>query len=815
MRPHSGKRFYYGCLLTLIFSFHVLVCFAQEFTVSGKVLDNQQQPLSFVNVLVLQKKDSTVIKGNSTQEDGFFKIKGLEQGDYLLKYSFLGFKKHYEAITLSSDISVDTVILEPATENLEDVTITAERKFPRIQRKADRLIFDVAQTSLTETNIWDLLKRTPGIIVINDEITVKGSSDIQVLINNRRVSLPKEDILNLLRGTEAGLVDSVELITNPSAKYDAEGGAIININMNKNIATGYNGSVFTNYILGVFPKYTLGTSHFFKTEKTQFAFNYTVSDQKELSRQNEIVDFVQNGSIASIWNTDVNRITNSQRHTTSLFFDYIPDNKSTVSASVIASFLPSFDQHYNSNTAISDPSGTPESSFLTLNDVEDDNVNLVFNLDYSRKLNDRGAKLLFSGGYTFYDYERLQDLDTDFFLPDGTKTGDNDFSTDAEQRIHIFNAQTDFNFPLEKNDEIEAGIKFASIDALNTIEQPGFDPNQPGEDPTENDRFDYDEIIGAAYFSYTRNWDQWSFKTGLRAEYTMTDGVSAIQGDVNDNDYLELFPTFYLQYAPNDKHDLSITYGRRITRPRYSQINPFRYFTGNNVFVQGDPALQPAFKDLITLSYTFNQAYTFEIYYRIEDNALRHLTFQNNDSNIIRYLNTNIDRERSYGFDFYVYKPITNFWYLNVVSSYFYSEERFRNVENQNRLVNNGLWTLYFSADNYFTISAKEGITAELGGEYVSEIVFGNARQEDYSFINAAVSKKVLNNKGRITLGIRDIFNNGNIRTNRFFDSQSSTRIVRNENRLFTFAFRYRFGNTRLDNSTKSKTTQERERLEQ
>lgn len=586
MRLYSGKSIHLTCLCTLILYLQVLVCFAQEYEVSGKVIDMQQQPLSFVNVLVLQKKDSVVVRGNSTLEDGSFKIKGLTAGDYILKFTFIGFKKQFRPINLESNISLDITTLEPETENLQDVTITAGRKSPKLQRKIDRLIFDVAQTSLTETNIWDLLKRTPGVIVVNDEITVKGSSDIQVLINNRRVSLPKEDILNLLRGTEAGSVASVELITNPSAKYDAEGGAIININMNKNIAKGYNGSIFTNYILGVFPKYTFGTSHFFKTEKMQFAFNYTLSDRKELTLQNEIVDFFQNGSVASIWNTDVGRITNSQRHTASLFFDFIPDTKSTLSASVIASYLPSFDQRYNSNTEISDPSGNPESSFETLNDVEDDNINLVFNLDYSRKLNDKGAKLVFNGGYTYYDYERLQDLDTDFFLPDGTKTGDNDFMTDSDQRIHIFNAQTDFNFPLENNDEIEAGIKFAAIDALSTIEQPGFDPNQPGEDPTENDLFDYEETIGAAYFSYSRSWDHWSFKTGLRAEYTTTNGVSDLQGAVNDNDYFELFPTFYLQYAPSDKHNLSITYGRRITRPRYSIINPFKYFTGNNVFVR-------------------------------------------------------------------------------------------------------------------------------------------------------------------------------------------------------------------------------------
>ncbi|WP_340203639.1 outer membrane beta-barrel protein [Ascidiimonas sp. W6] len=787
--------------------------YGQEFTIEGKVSKNNQEALGFVNVLVLQQSDSTVIKGNSTLEDGSYQIANLSAGNYILKFSFVGYKKVFKEISIASDAKIELVVLEPLTENLEDITITAKKKYPQLKRKVDRLVFEVAQTSLTDTNIWELLKRTPGIIVVNNEISIKGSSNIQVLINNRKVSLPKEDILNLLTGTEAGSVSSIELITNPSAKYDAEGGAIVNINMNKNIARGYNGSVFTNYTVGVYPKYTLGTSHFFKSEKTQLAINYTVADRKRLSLQNEIVDFIENDEIASIWNTNLEGITDSRRHTVSAFFDYIPNAKHTFSASVITSVLPTFNLRYLTNTAISDPNGIPTSSFTTFNHITDDNLNLIFNLDYVRKLNDKGAQFVFNSGYTYYDYERLQELDTDFFLPDGTKTGDNDFSTDSDQRIHIFNAQGDFNFPLTKNDEVEAGVKYASIDALSTIEQPGFDPTQPGDDPTENDRFEYDESIVAAYLSYSRGWSNWNFKAGLRAEFTETKGISDMLGRVNDNEYLEIFPTFYLQYVPNSTHDFSINYGRRIKRPRYASINPFKYFTGNNIFVQGDPALNPAFKDLITLSYTLNETYTFEIYYRFEKNALKHLTFQNNDSNIIRYLNTNIDREVSYGFDFLTYKSITNFWDLSLVTSYFYGAERFRNVENGDNLVDNSLWTLYLTFDNYFTISAKDGLTGELGGEYVSEIILGNARQEDYSFINAAVSKTMLKNKARLTIGIKDIFNNGYIRTNRFFDNQSSTRIVRDENRLFTIAFRYRFGNTRLKNASETKTIEERERL--
>jgi hypothetical protein len=813
MLPTFGKYFP-SIILTLCFFFGLTnICFGQQFKVEGKVINQKKEPLGFVNVLLLQKQDSTLLKGNSTMEDGTFSIENIAAGTYILKLSFIGYEKIFKEINVTSDVTLETLTLKPVPEELDDITLTGKKNVPKLKRLVDRLVFKVAETTLTETNIWDLLNRTPGVILVNNEITVKGSSNIQILINDRRVSLPKEDLLNLLRGTQANNVESVEIITNPPAKYDAEGGILININMNKNIAAGYNGNVFVNYEVGVFPKLTVGTGHVIKREKTQLSFNYTVVENKNLALQNELVNFIQNGETASIWNTDVERVTNKQTHTASIFFDFNPNQNNSFSISAIGSILPSYDRQFKTNTLINDADSIPRSSFFTINDVDEDNTKLIFNFDYTRKLNNKGAKLAINSGYTYFEKENLQDIDTDFFFPDGTKTGDNDFTTDSDQRIQIYNMQADFNFPLEKNGEIETGVKFASINSLNTVEQPGFDVTQPGEDPTENDRFDYDETIAAAYFSYSKSWSKWNLRAGLRAEYTETDGVSEIQGAINNNDYLELFPTFSLQYMPNEKHNLALNYGRSIERPRYAMINPFRYFIGNNMFVQGDPALLPSFQDFATLSYTLNDTYMFEVYYRFNNNALRYLTFQDNDSRIMQYLNTNIDRELSYGLDFYTYKSFIGFWDSAILASYFYSTERFRNVQNQNNLIDNGLWTLYLSFENYFTISAKKGITAELNAEYVSEVILGNQRQEDYNIINASVSKKLFNNQGVLTLGIRDIFNNQNARTNRVFDNQSSTSFIRQETRLFTFAFRYKFGNTRLQNNNNTKTIQERERL--
>ncbi len=813
MLPRFGKLFPISILTFMFWLCQINICLAQDYKIEGKVVDQKNEPLGFVNILLLQKNDSTVIKGNSSSEEGNFSIENITKGSYLLKYSYIGYKILFKEINLSSDLVLENVVLEESPEQLGDVTITGRKNKPKVKRLVDRLVFEVAGTPLVENSIFDLLRRTPGVVAINEQLSIRNSSSIQVLINDRKVNLPQEDIINFLTGTDAGAVEAIEVITNPSSRYDAEGGAILNIKTSKNIAPGYNGNVFTNYRVGVFPKVSISTNHFLKTDKLQLSFNYTVNDLKSIFEQSEDVSFIENDEIVSNWDFDAADIANIQRHTSSLFFDYDINDKNTLSASLVTSFLPSYDKNIFTNAAINDANNIPESSFITNNNTQYDNLNLALDVAYVTSLNDKGAKFILNGNYTYYQDERIQTLDTDFFDNNGIKTGDNDFSTDTDKRIQLYSAQADFILPLEEGSEFETGTKVATINSLNNIIQPGFDQTQPGEDPTENDVFDYDETIAAAYVTYSKGWDKWNFKGGLRAEYTKTDGISEALGKVNDNEYVEFFPTFYVQYQPNDKHNISINYGRRITRPRYNSVNPFRLFTGNNTFTLGDPNLLPSFKDLVTFSYTFDNSYTFEFYYRFNSNALKHLTFQDNESNFIQYINTNIDRELSYGFDFLMQKTIFGFWDIDMTNSYFYSAERFRNIENENVLIDNGLWTLYLEMNNYFTISAKKGLTVDLNTGYVSEVVMGNSIMEDYSYVNISVSKKLFKNRAVLTLGLNDVFSDSDITINRNFENQRGTRFDNYENPVFRVGFRYTFGNKSLDSNAQEKKTEEQERL--
>ena len=240
-------------------------------------MDAENSPISFANVILMKSKDSTVVAGTSTDDDGIFKLNVNQKGYYNFKVSFIGYKEFTKVLQLDGNIDLGNVTLAEETQNLDEISIVYKK--PTIKKEADRLIFNIENSALTEGNMLQVLKSTPGILVINNDIKVKNSTPT-VYINDRKVNLSSSELTQLLESSSANAIKSVEVITNPSAKYDASSGVVVNIVMSRNLVTGYSGNIFTNYTQGTFPNYNVGTSHFFKSEKINFYANYNYTDSK-------------------------------------------------------------------------------------------------------------------------------------------------------------------------------------------------------------------------------------------------------------------------------------------------------------------------------------------------------------------------------------------------------------------------------------------------------------------------------------------------------------------------------------------------------
>jgi outer membrane receptor protein involved in Fe transport len=797
-------------IFLLVLAFLTSSSFSQEYKIQGKIISTEGEPIWLANVLLLSALDSILINGSSSDDKGVFKINNIPPGDYLLKASYLENESDFLNVSIIADSDVGAITIANYAQVLDEVIVASQK--PRVERKVDRLVFNIGNTAFSDGDIWEALKRAPGVVVINNELSVKGSKDIGIMINGRKINLPRADVINLLSGTTASNVESIEVITNPPAKYSAEDGMLINIIMKKNLISGYNGAVFNRYTQGVFPKHTLGTDHFFKGSKTSLSANYSFSKEKWFTQYTDVTNYIDDGSISSIWTAEEDYIRRRKRHNFNAFFDYFFDDRNSLSISTLNQWNPSVARMHDSETQITDPNGAAISSFITLNDSEEQQLNTSFYLDFVHKLRNKGAELSMNSHYTYYDYERGQDLSTDFFDINDNLTDENDFFTNSTQRINLFSIQADFITPIGTSSKFETGIRYAQINSEGRVYQEGFDRNQPGIDPTESGVFEYDEAISAGYTSFDNKWDKWNLKVGLRAEHTKTRGKLDTQAEAKNNDYFKLFPSFSLQYTHSAKHDFHLYYYRRITRPRYNNLNPFQVFQSYNSIIEGNPDLLPSTRHYMAGGYTFNRGYTFELFYKNRTNFHQRLVFQDNDNQILRFISSNVDKDYAYGFNFSISKNFTNNWYFYFLASTAYIESIFTDLES-GQLVENGLWNSYIRTNSGLSFLSDKSLKVDVSLLYSSPVIRGNSRQEDYSKLGITIQKTLWDKKGSISLGVDDILNESNLFNTRKYLNQNNTSYFRPESRLVVIGFRYKFGNTRIRTNKKSKKVEERNRI--
>ena len=781
-----------------------LLIIAQDFTIFGIIKDSKNNPVTYANVVILNQTDSTVVSGSISDENGVYTIDNLKEGNYKVKASFLGFKTYLETISISGDKELNINLIEE-NETLNEVEIIVKK--PTLKRETDRLVFNIESTSLTEGNIWDVLRSTPGVLMMNDQILVKNSPSIIYLINDKRVHFSSSDLEQLLSGTAANTVQSVEVITNPPAKYDAEGDAVINIKMSKNLISGYNGSLYSNYSQGVYPRVSVGTSHFLKSKKTSLFAGYSFNARKVNRMNEEEINFINNNVIIGKWDTDIDRNTTSKSHNANLNFDYFINDKNTFSISGNANITPYWKRKTNSVTQAID------SSFTSQNNTEDDKFNMALNADYVYE-SEKGSKLSFNAHHTNYDYDRFQDVATVYRTDNNTFLRSNEFNTTSNQEVKIYSGQVDLELPIKENGALEIGFKASNIDSKSDINQILTNSNTEVLDLTNSGIFNYKEDNIAGYISLKKEWEKWDLSFGLRTEYTEGEGVlESALSNTNNFDYLKWFPNFNLKRSFNENHSLGVSYNKRIERPTYSDLNPFQFFLNDNAFVTGNPSLLPSITELATLSYTLKETYTFEVYYRKSKNPFAELSFQDNITNQIKYIASNLKQNVDFGFDFSTYTSITDGWTTYALTSIFKDEAEFVDIENNNSIETNDQWAFYGNWINYFSFLKDKSLSADLSLLYISPIIDGGGDVTSRAQVDFGLKKKFNKGKWAVSLRASDIFLTSDFTIENKYNNQNNKYYAKFDNRWVRLGLRYKFGNTKLQTNENIKELDERDRL--
>jgi hypothetical protein len=795
-------------LITLLLSF--IEAHAQSPSVSAQVKDAAQQPVPFANAELRNVTDTLSYKAATADEAGHIIIENVQPGNYRLTITSLGYAVFTKDVSVhQEDVNLQTITLDEEAKQLEEVVVEAKK--PVVKRKIDRLEFNVENSTLSSDNAWEILKKTPGVTVSSDAVSIRGSSGIMVTINDKRVYLTGTELKNLLENMEGENIKSVEVITTPPAKYEAQGSAILNIKMKKTGMQGYKASVAGAYVQSTYPKGVMSTNQYYKNNKLSVYGGYMLGSGTYLNESDNVVKyFNEDGNVDSEWRSSTNSVFKAfSQNSYNLTVEYQLDSLNSVAVGGNGFSSLKSTGIFTTPTYIYDYNGTLDSLYYTRIRRDYPQKNNSLNGSFEHKFSDK-AKVVLSSDYTWHYFNQNQDVAAEFSLPGEAPYREDRFLNEDTRRIKLFSVQADYTL-LGEGRGLEAGLRFGSVNADSNLDFFNEIAGAMVRNAGRSNRFIYDEAVYAGYIGYDREFGKWSFKGGLRGEYTHLEGNSVTTNEVNKQDYFKIFPTVYALYKPNDNHSIGLSYGKRIVRPQYSWLNPFRTYASPYAYTTGDPQMQPTISHNLSLLYTLKNKYNFDLFYNYRRKPSLEIVYQDYSSNTIVTQLTNIKENSSFGLDFNTNLQITPWWDsgLNVTGRY--SDNIFQGVDG--KLYKNDNWNYGLNTNNRFTLTKAKDWTAEANFNYQSPFVQATSKFGDMSELSLSLRKTFMKGNGELTLIISDILRGQVVDITTSYANQYSFNSSYDDTRSVRLQFRYRLGNQKLQGAKVKERTQEQQRL--
>ena len=560
-------------------------------------------PIAFATVALMMEADSSIVTGITTGEDGTFQLQDVKPGSYLAQVSFLGYEKAYRNASVPKQGDLGEILLEESANKLNEVLVVGNRPF--VERRVDRYVVNVGSHIMTAgRNALDVLRNTPGVLVQSDgSITVAGNV-AEIWMDGRPSNLSGDQLKALLTSTQGETIDRIEVITNPSSRYDAAGaGGIVNIRSKKSLQYGINGSVNAGYVQSRVDVENAGLQLNFRNERLNLFGNYGTS------RHNGTWDLRQTNTIetpegmARFDEHSVNKTTKANiTQQLRAGVDFFLSPQSTLG------FLVNGYENGKSNRTTSGQTqitpayeGVDHTAILSHNTDEVDGVQ--FNANYVQTFRLPGRQLNIDVDYGRFNSAPSQHISNTYYnAANGLSREPEQLHHANPQSIDIYSAKSDYTQPLSEKLKLETGLKYSRSKTDNDLRSDVWADGQWEADRERSNRFVYSEQIYAAYLNLLGSWGKWNAQAGLRGEYTLFKGEQHATGAANDSSYLNLFPTLYVTYRPG-QYTLGISYSRRLRRPGYAQLNPFELKTGAYSYYEGNPYLTPNYRHMIEVNY--------------------------------------------------------------------------------------------------------------------------------------------------------------------------------------------------------------------
>jgi len=809
MKFHQGAQI---AVVLLIFFTGSLSGQEKQSIIRGFVFNTENEPAEYSTV-VLMNQDSVFMKGTLSGSDGGFHFDRLGSGTYHIMIRNVEFNTYVtEPIEMSGTNRVDleSIQLESRLNDLEEVVIKGEKAM--IEVHPDKMVVNVsASANAAGNNALELIGKSPGVVVDMDKnIVLQGKSGVQIYINGRPSRISGADLSNMLESMPSEEIESIELITNPSAKYDAEGTAgIINIIMKSNPGTGFNGMLQGNYSIGEKPRSGVGTSLNYSNKKINMFSSINLSDNVYFSR-----DYATKQRGDYLLTESDESPTRSQGINIAAGMDYqlTQEHSLSLDARVL---LNAQTDNMTSNTDIEDLRGINDLEILVAEateDVQSNNINA--NLNYAFKPN-RSTSFSADVSYGVFSRENTTLQPNDYYNSDMSmllRSVDSRFSTATD--IDIFSVKTDFEKRLSSV-TISAGAKYSYINTDNGLATYHMINDALVLDEDQSNDFSYLEKVAAAYgMVNARLNEKLSLNVGLRAENTSSLGelLSANPGpdDVVPRNYTSLFPNASLAYNDQENHALSLSVGRRITRPNYQNLNPFEWKTSELSSWRGNPFLEPNYIQNYQVSYSFKRKLVVSNTYSVTKNFFANVFLGDGEKgNVLGP--QNLDKAINNGLSVSYPLTVAKWWEFSTFFQYNY-ENYGGNVEGAVIDVSANIFN--FRLQNNLRLPL--GFQVELTGYYTSPWIWrGSVNVDGYFRINTGLRRSFLDDRLMLQASVNDLFDTG---SDYYYRSNYGGMIVDGviffDGRRFAVSASYNFGNQQLKSRrSKSALDEELKRL--
>lgn len=760
----------------------------QNLSLSGNIRSDKAEQME-INLL---DADQKLIKTEIADSNGKFSFNDLKGGNYRLKINRNGSEVyHSDMISLAENTTLPSIDLN--VKSIEGVTITKTK--PLIERQDGKMIMNVENSiASTGNSAFEVLEKAPGVSIDNnDNISLRGKGNLLIQIDGKNTPMTGSDLANYLKGMPSSTIEKIEFITNPSSKYDAAGSSIINIKLKKEQRKGTNGSISTSLGTGKYVKNNNSFSINHRNKKINIFANYSFAYREAYNGLVLDRNFYDNNVFQKTYVQDNYLKFKFNNHIAKAGMDYYMNDKNVIGFSV--GFISNkFGLNGDNSNVTLGSTHLPESTFNTLNTSNDQWTNVSVNLNHKYTIDTLGSEISTDFDYINYSNSSLQNFETRTHDIASNQDQLDIQKGDMNGKLNIYSLKSDLTKNFSNDWKLETGIKTSFVKTDNDLKFFNATTGVPVPDLNKTNHFIYEENINAVYGNLSKKWDKLKVIAGLRVENTNVKGTQLTTNQINKRNYTQLFPSAVVAYDLTENSNLEINLSRRITRPSYNQLNPFKLYLDPTTMRAGNPDLNPQTTMNYELTYSlYNKYFATLSYSKTSDNITDILKpIVEGGQNVTVQTFENLNSASYFGLNLIAPVKITKWWDMNNSANFYYGS--YTGNVSGTQINNKGNFTFSINSINSFKLG--NGFTAELTGNYKAREIYAYLNVSPNWYLNIGAQKKFKNNS-TLKLSFTDIFFTSNIKGQTVYNNYIENFAVKRDTRVATLSYTYNFGSSK------------------